>query len=201
MLAAPFVLVQRNYRRLLAYSSIDHAGIMAAALGFGGRLGALAAVLHMLFHALTKPLLFFCAGNVEQEYGSPYLRNVSGVIHRLPWTGILFLASALAVIGTPPFSIFQSEFIALSAAVAGGRNWAAALVIAGLVTIFAGFLIHMARMNLGPARDGAPRAAECPWKMGAMLGVALAVAGLGFWLPGPLYQLARESAFILGGAR
>ena len=59
LLAAPFVLVQRNFRRLLAYSSIDHAGIMVAALGFGGKLGALGAMLHMLFHGVTKPLMFF----------------------------------------------------------------------------------------------------------------------------------------------
>src|SRR5438128_3851959 len=61
--AAPFILTQRNFRRILAYSSIDHAGIMVAALGFGGKLGALGLSLHMLFHGITKPLLFFCAGN------------------------------------------------------------------------------------------------------------------------------------------
>ena len=69
LLASPFVLVQRNFRRLLAYSSIDHAGIMVAALGFGGKLGALGAMLHMLFHGVTKPLMFFAAGNVQQHYG------------------------------------------------------------------------------------------------------------------------------------
>src|SRR5207248_1087204 len=63
LVAAPFVLVQRNFRRLLAYSSIDQAGITVAALGFGGKLGALGAVLHMFFHAVAKPLMFFCAGN------------------------------------------------------------------------------------------------------------------------------------------
>src|SRR5437762_6392556 len=81
LVAAPFVLVQRNFRRLLAYSSIDHAGIMVAALGFGGRLGALGAVLHMLFHSVAKPLMFVCAGNVQQQYGSPHFRKVTGVLH------------------------------------------------------------------------------------------------------------------------
>src|SRR5437016_7934229 len=69
LVAAPFVLVQRNFRRLLAYSSIDHAGIIVSALGFGGKLGAFGALLHMLFHAVAKPLMFFCAGNVQQHYG------------------------------------------------------------------------------------------------------------------------------------
>ncbi|HVV71364.1 MAG TPA: hydrogenase 4 subunit F [Verrucomicrobiae bacterium] len=200
LLAAPFVLVQRNFRRLLAYSSIDHAGIMVAALGFGGKLGALGAVLHMLFHAVTKPLLFFSVGNVQQEFGTPYFRKVTGVIGRLPWTGVLLLAAALAVIGTPPFSIFQSEFTALSAALAADRSLAAALFVLGVVTIFAGFLTHMAKMNLGAQTAGAPRGTECRWKLTAMLLVGLAVVGLGVWLPAPVYELVQKSARIVGGA-
>lgn len=199
LLAAPFVLVQRNFRRLLAYSSIDHAGIMVAALGFGGKLGALGAVLHMLFHGVTKPLLFFSAGNVQQDFGSPYFRKVRGVIHRLPWTGALFLVAAFAVTGVPPFSIFQSEFTVLSAALAADHGWGAALFTAGIVTIFIGFLLHMARMNLGASAEPSARSAECPWKLGAMLLVAAVVAVLGLWLPAPLFNLVRGSAAILGG--
>ena len=201
LLAAPFVLVQRNFRRLLAYSSIDHAGIMVAAVGFGGRLGALGAVLHMLFHGVTKPLLFFCAGNVEQEFGSPFFRKVRGVIHTLPWTGGLFLMAALAVTGTPPFSVFQSEFKALSAALAADYGWAAVLFVVGVVTIFAGFLMHMAKMNLGAAQDTAPRAPECRWKMTAMVLVALVVVAFGFWLPRSIFDLVQASAAIVGGIR
>src|SRR2546427_2581087 len=177
LVAAPFVLVQRNFRRLLAYSSIDHAGIMVAALGFGGKLGALGAVLHMLFHAVTKPLLFFSAGNVQQEFGSPYFRKVTGVIHALPWTGGPVPLATFPVTGVPPFSIFQSEFTALSAALAANRGWAAALFVLGVVTIFVGFLVHMTKMNLGAAQE-TPKAfgaAECPWKLGAMMLVAIVV--------------------------
>src|SRR5262249_32911009 len=123
LVAVPFVLVQRNFRRLLAYSSIDHAGIMVAALGFGGNLGALGAVLHMVFHAVAKPLMFFCAGNVQQHYGTAYFRKATGVIHTLPWTGGLFLMATFAVTGVPPFSVFQSEFTALSAALAADHVW------------------------------------------------------------------------------
>src|SRR5208337_783295 len=155
LLAAPFVLVQRNFRRLLAYSSIDHCGIMVAGLGFGGKLGALGAALHMLFHGVTKPLLFFCAGNVQQHFGTPHFRKVHGVMHTLPWTGGLFLFAALAVTGVPPFSLFQSEFNILSGALAAGRDWTAFLFIAGVVTIFAGFLVHMSKLSLGrPVQPG-----------------------------------------------
>jgi hydrogenase-4 component F len=199
VVAAPFVLVQRNFRRLLAYSSIDHAGIMVAALGFGGKLGAFAAVLHMLFHAVTKPLLFFSAGNVQQHYGSPHVRKVHGVLRTMPWTGGLFLLGALAVTGTPPFSLFQSEFTALSAGLAGGNIIAATLFIIGVVTIFVGFLVHMTNLNLGPGTEERTPGAEGRWQLGAMLSVAVVICLLGFWLPGMIYELVRASARLLGG--
>jgi hydrogenase-4 component F len=200
LVAAPFVLASRNFRRLLAYSSIDHAGIMVAALGFGGRLGALGAMLHMLFHAATKPLLFFCAGNVQQHFGTPYFWKIRGVIRTLPWTGGLFMLAALAVTGAPPFSLFQSEFTVLSAALAAHQDWPAFLFVAGVVTIFAGFLVHMSKLNLGEPRHDAPvRVAECPWKLTAIVTVAGIVILFGFWLPGPLYQLIQQTAHIIGG--
>lgn len=201
LVAAPFVLVQRNFRRLLAYSSIDHAGIMVAGIGFGGKLGALGAALHMLFHGVTKPLLFFSAGNVQQHFKTPFFRKVHGVMNILPWTGGLFLVAALAVTGTPPFSIFQSEFSILSGALAANHGWMAFLFVAGVVTIFAGFLVHMSKLVLGAPAQPASPAAECPWKLTAMIIVAVAVAGLGFWLPGPVYELVRQTAQILGGAQ
>jgi hydrogenase-4 component F len=199
LLAAPFVLVQRNFRRLLAYSSIDHAGIMVAALGFGGKLGALGAMLHMVFHAISKPLMFFSAGNVQQHYGSPYFRKVHGVIHSLPWTGGLFLLATFAVTGTPPFSVFQSEFTALSAALAADHGWAAGLFVLGVVTVFVGFLVHMSKLNLGPLPENSPRMKECPWKLGAMLLVAAVIVAFSLWLPAPVIGLVNQSAQIIGG--
>jgi len=198
LIAAPFVLAQRNFRRLLAYSSIDHAGIMVAAVGFGGPLGALGAVLHMIYHGVTKPLVFFCAGNVQQHFNSPYIRKIQGVIHVLPWTGGLLLLAGFAVTGTPPFSIFQSEFTILSAAFAAEENIWAGLFVLGVVTIFAGFLLHLARMNLGIAQDDLPKVAECHWKLGAMIVTVIVIAAFGFWLPGPLSELVQKSVKILG---
>jgi hydrogenase-4 component F len=199
LVAVPFVLVQRNFRRILAYSSIDHAGIMVAALGFGGKLGVLGALLHMIFHGVTKPLLFFCAGNVQQHFGTPYFRKVTGVIQALPWTGCLFLAATLAVTGLPPFSLFQSEFITLSAALAAAHPWAAAMFAAGVVTIFAGFLVHMSKLNLGrPVPPNIP-GGECPWKLSAMLLVLLPVMAFGFCLPEPVFRLVQSAAKLIGG--
>ncbi len=200
LVAAPFVLVQRNFRRLLAYSSIDHAGIMVAGLGFGGKLGALGATLHMLYHGVTKPLMFFCAGNVQQQFSTPYFWKVRGVMRTLPWTGALFFMASLAVTGTPPFSIFQSEFSILSAALNTNHSWAAALFLVGVVTIFAGFLLHMSKLSLGKPLHGELQMKECPWKLSAMALVAIPVICFGFFLPGPLYELVRQAAQIIGGA-
>jgi hydrogenase-4 component F len=201
LIAAPFVLTQRNFRRILAYSSIDHAGIIAAALGFGGKLGALGAMLHMVFHAVTKPLLFFCAGNIQQHFGTPLFRKVTGAIHTLPLTSGLFLMGVLAVTGTPPFSIFQSEFTILSAAIAADRSWIAAVFVVGVATIFAGFLVHISKLSLGAPRVAWKRGPECPWKLSAMILVAVPVVALGFALPGPLYGLIQQAAQLVGGSR
>jgi hydrogenase-4 component F len=198
LVAAPFILVQRNFRRLLAYSSIDHAGIMVAGLGFGGPLGALGATLHMLFHAVTKPLMFFCSGNIQQQFSTPFLWKLRGIIQTLPWTGGLFLMATLAVTGTPPFSIFQSEFKILSAALVADHGWMAFLFLAGVVTIFAGFLMHISKLTLGSPQTET-RATECGWKLSAMALVAVPVALFGFWLPDSLYELVRQSAQILAG--
>lgn len=199
LVAAPFVLTQRNFRRLLAYSSIDHAGIMVAALGFGGKLGAFGAMLHMLFHGVTKPLMFFCAGNVQQRFQTPYFRSVTGVLRSLPWTGGLFLAATFAITGAPPFGLFQSEMTTLSAALAADRPWPAGLLLAGIVTIFAGFLVRMAKLSLGKPIPGMDRSAECPWKLGAMFLAAAPMLTLGLLLPRPLYELAHRAALIIGG--
>jgi hydrogenase-4 component F len=144
--------------------------------------------------------MFFCAGNVQQHFGTPYFWRVRGVLRTLPWTGGLMLLATLAVTGTPPFSIFQSEFTILSAALADRRGWMALLFVAGVVTIFAGFLHHMSKMNLGMPREPMPLAAACPWKMGAMVSVGVVIVGLGFWLPAPLFELVQQTAQIIAGA-
>ena len=107
----------------------------------------------------------------------------------------------LAITGTPPFSVFQSEFTILSAALAEGRPWLASIFIAGVVTIFCGFLVHIAKLTLGtPRHDAPPPSPESPWKLTALVVVAAAVIVLGFWVPAPLYALVEQSAEIIRGS-
>lgn len=196
-IAVPFILVQKSFRRILAYSSIDHGGIMILGLGFGGPLGVLGMLLHMTFHSVTKPLLFFCAGNIQQHLGTDLFKKAKGgLIHAMPISASLFLMTTLAVTGSPPFSMFQSEFTILRAAFESGHVWVAVLFVAFLVAIFAGFLVHIAKLVLGPD-PGLPPADTCAWKKYSLLGLAGVVIVMGFWLPAPLYSLIQGAAQIV----
>ena len=196
-IAVPFILVQRSYRRLLAYSSIDHGGIMVLALGFGGALGPLGMMLHMTFHSAIKPLLFFCAGNAQQQTGNDSLdKAAGGLLHTLPVSGPVFLLAALAVTGTPPFSLFQSEFLILRAGFGAQHMGWTALFVAMLVAIFGGFFYHISQLVLGP-RSGLPDAETCRWKTYPVIGLAALVLLIGFWLPAPVYTLVKGAARIL----
>lgn len=195
--AAPFILVQRSALRLLAYSSIEHCGIISLGFGFGGALGSLGAVLHLLFHSVAKPLLFFCAGNLQRHTGHDTLRKqASGLIHVMPVTGAALFAAALAVTGTPPFALFLSEFTVLRAGVARGLFWVAMLVIALLVAIFAGLFSHVSRLVFGPPPDMG-RGDRDPWTTYPLPVLALALLVFSFWMPAPLLSLLRGAAGLL----
>jgi len=197
--AVPFIVVQKNFRRLLAYSSIDHSGIMVLALGFGGPLGILGMLLHMTFHSVTKPLLFFCAGNVQQHLNTDlFSKAKSGLIHSMPLTGAVFLMVTLAVTGSPPFSLFQSEFTILRAGFSGGYFVLAIFFISFLVLIFCGYFVHIANLVLGED-PGITRAAMCVWKKYSVAGLAMVIVAMGFWIPAPLFRLIQSAVGIVVG--
>ena len=197
--AVPFILVQKNFRRLLAYSSIDHSGIMVLALGFGGPLGILGMLLHMTFHSVTKPLLFFCAGNVQQHLNTDLFRKAKGgLIHSMPLTGAAFFMVTLAVTGSPPFSFFQSEFTILRAAFSSGSLVLSVFFVSFLVLIFSGFLVHIANLVLGED-PGLPRASMCRWKTYSVAGLAVVIVVMGFWIPAPLFRLIQGAVGIVVG--
>ncbi|HEV2688309.1 MAG TPA: hydrogenase 4 subunit F [Bryobacteraceae bacterium] len=197
-ISVPFILVQRNFRRLLAYHTIDHAGIMTTALGIGGLMGPLGLMLHMTYHTVAKSLLFLCAGNVYQHFRTDLFRNIKGGVMRvMPVTGVIFLMAMLAIIGMPPFSLFQSEFVIVRAAFDGGHSLAGVLFILFGTGVFAGALLHVGSLVLGSSNEAALNVR--PWRDGSLLVLATVLVVIGFWLPGPLLSLIRGAARVITG--
>lgn len=147
--ALPFILIQRDIKRLLAYSSIEHMGIIAAAVGLGSKLALYGAFLHMINHALTKSSLFFIVGSVSQHYRTKSILRIRGLFKTMPVTGPALMIGGLAIAGAPPFSIFMSEFIILSSGFAQGRYVVSSLILILITLIFTGVIYVMSKMTLG----------------------------------------------------
>lgn len=148
-LASLIILIQANYKRLFAYSSIEHMGIMALGFGFGG-MGVSAGLLHMIFHSLAKSLLFLTSGNIFLRYSSTAISSIKGVMSTLPFTGIIFLFGIFVITGVPPFGIFFTEFYIFSAGIAQYPVIVGLSVIA-IIIVFTGFLKHATSMVFGEA--------------------------------------------------
>ncbi|HEY3157185.1 MAG TPA: proton-conducting transporter membrane subunit [Candidatus Eisenbacteria bacterium] len=199
-LAAAFLLAQRDYKRLLAYSSVEHMGILALGLGIGGT-AAFGAMLHAVNHSFTKAMLFLLAGNILAAYRTKSVHEVRGVLRRIPVTGALWLAGLFAITGSPPFGTFVSELLILRGALEHGRFLLAALYLALLSVIFVGMAATMARMAHGeapPAPAGAPDALEAKLSIGPPLALGLAVLLLGVYLPPSVDAVLRRAAEALG---
>jgi hydrogenase-4 component F len=149
--AALFITRQTGIKRLMAYSSVEHMGIMALGFGFGGPLGVAGALYHMLGHSLNKSLMFFGAGNAMHVFHSKRIGRMHRVLSRMPISGLLWLAGAVAITGAPPFGLFPGEFTILRAGLAGPNAWAALAMLILLIVIFVGFLNHFRAMYFGHA--------------------------------------------------
>lgn len=201
LLAPPFILVQRNLKRLLAYSSLEHIGLICTAIGLNTPLTILGALMHMGYHALTKPVLFFAAGNIHQAFHSLEFRRIgSGVVKVLPLTALWMGLAALSAIGLPPFGLFLSELTVLSGGLAAQEITVSALILIALVASFCGILQQLTRILLGARRPDA-RPIEAHRLDGAPAMILLLGALLLFsvWLPAPLLDLLRQAAAIIGG--
>jgi len=152
IVAALIMFSARNYKRLLAYSSIENAGIMALGFGFGG-IGTFGAVLHMLYHSCVKVVMFFSAGNLLLTYGSARIANVKNALRVIPFTSILFILGFLIVTGTPPFGIFLSKVYILSAGIKD-YPFITFLAILFMTMVFVGFLKHITAMFLSKDEEG-----------------------------------------------
>jgi hydrogenase-4 component F len=200
--AAVFLIGQENYKRMLAYSSIEHMGILAVGVGVSG-VAAWGALLHMLASSLAKAALFLTAGSILIRYGSKRTGDVSGVLRRLPVSGALFALGILALTGSPPFGTFPSQIALLSGAVHGGRVWVAVAMLALQITIFAAMAGATLGMTLGAGPDPAPGAPaarrEDPRLVLPPLALLLGALLLGVFLPGGLQRALAAAAAAIGG--
>jgi len=197
--AVPFMLAQKDFKRLLAYSSVEHVGLIAVGAGIGGPLGLFGAVLHMVGHSLVKSLLFLCAGNLGQRYHSYRLERIRGSVRTLPFTGPLLVIGVLAITGMPPFNLFLSEFTILVAGFKAGHYWAMAVVLAAISLAFAGMLLHLKEMALGEAPEHLPRGEAGAGSTLPLLLPLAFVLLLGVWVPPLLGGAITQVTSLLGG--
>jgi hydrogenase-4 component F len=199
-LAGVFVLGQTDYKRMLAYSSVEHMGIMALGVGLG-RGGAFGAMLHAVNHSLTKGVLFLVAGNILHFYRTKGVAGVRGLVRVLPVSGPLFIAGMLAVTGSPPFGPFLSETVILFRALEQGRTVVAVLYLVFLAIVFIGMGQTVLKMAQGPAPEGGPAAGTVEsWPTVIVPAALLAIVlMLGVSIPPTLDAMVREAARLVGG--
>lgn len=199
--ATLLLLRQQDYKRLLAYSSIEHMGIIATGVAFGGTLGLYGALFQLVNHAVTKALLFFASGQVLLKYETKQISEVTGITRVMPVTGTLLAIAGLAITGAPPFGIFASEFTILGAGMAHGEWVAAFAVLALVAAIFIAFWRHWNGMLFGTPTPGVALG-EVSWiSVLAMLTSVVLVVALGVVMPAPLATLLHSAANVLGGGR
>src|SRR5262249_36353401 len=153
--AGVFMARQRDYKRMLAYSSVEHMGILVFGIGVGG-LAAFGALLHMIVNALTKGVMFLAAANIHRAYGAKTIDAVGGALRRVPASAALFLAGFFAVTGSPPFGPFLSEFTILRATIADGRYGVAAAFLGLLFVVFVGMGATVLAVVQGTPKDDRP---------------------------------------------
>lgn len=196
-IAALSLVGQGSYKRLLAYSSIEHTGLMCVGLGLGP-LGIWASMFHLLNHAVAKSMLFFLSGRLLRRYGSTEIGRVSGVARAMPATGALFGVGMLAILGLPPFGLFISEFALIRAGFAAGRPWVMGLVLLLLTVAFVAVIGHLHRMLYGPVPEGVRVGETERWALAPLALCVVVLAVLGVTVPAPLGALLGDIVRITG---
>ncbi|HET7385580.1 MAG TPA: proton-conducting transporter membrane subunit [Nocardioidaceae bacterium] len=211
LLAALVLLDQHDIKRLLAYSSVEHMGILAMAIGFGAPIAAAGAMLHVLAHAAAKSCAFFGAGTMSALYRTRDIGRIRATLDRLPLTAPMFLLAVLALSALPPFGIFRSEFMIVAGGLASPSKAPAAILVLLTTLAFLGLSFVTTRMSFESGTDahasaahglgpGAMRARREPsvWLVAPMVAGLIALLVLGIHPPGPLQQLLHQAAAELG---
>ncbi len=195
VLAVFFLWRQRDIKRLFAYSSIEHMGIITFAFGMGGPVANFAALLHMTVHSLTKSGIFFTVGHAAQKAGSQIMDDIRGLITLSPTVGWGLMIGSLAILGMPPFGVFASEFLILTTAMRD-QPWATPILLAALGVAFAAIFGRVQPMVFGETTGKRLPHAPALLPVFAHLGIVLV---LGLYIPPYLADWYRAAAHLIGG--
>src|SRR6266571_4901262 len=205
LLAALYVFGQRDVKRLLAYSSVEHMGILAIGVSFGAPVALAGVMLHVLAHAAAKGNAFMGAGVLVVKFGSKRISAIRGGLDLLPWSGPLFLLAVFALSAMPPFGIFRSEFEIVQGGFAASGGAAAAILIVLVTVAFLGLSATATRMLFVPrppqaAADARTRGEPSAWMVAPVLAGLVALLVLGVHPPAELTVLLTRAVHLIGGA-
>lgn len=200
LVAGLLMIVQQDLKRLLAYSSVEHMGIIATGIGLGGLFGVYGALLHTFNHSIAKSLLFFSAGHVRETVGTSRIPALKGLARNLPWTSAALVIGLIAILGLPPFGLFISEFSILREAFSQS-HWLAAFVLLGtLSVVFGAMTYHFMRMLTG-SPDKAVSEVPVKNKTGAeffVMGIcAVLLVIFGVTIPVPFNNMLKAAMAVL----
>ena len=205
LLAALYLLRQRDLKRMLAYSSVEQMGILAIGMSFGVQLAVVGVLLHVLAHAAAKGTAFFGAGSVVRKYGTKDMAAIRGGVGALPWSGSMLVAAVLALSAMPPFGIFRSEFLIVAGGLSVPRDGVAAVLVVLVTVAFLGLSWSTTTTMLTPVPDhGAAAVGKgevSAWIVASMVLGLGALVVLGVHLPADLSRLLSQAATELGAPR
>jgi hydrogenase-4 component F len=195
VVAASLMVTQRDYTRLLAYSSIEHIGLIALAAAVGSPLAMSAALLHLVGNGVIKSVTFSAAGEIAFVTGSTKIADVRGLLHRSPFAGGVFALGLVALAGLPPFSILASEVALVRAGIDGGLTWAIAIALVPMMVVFTALAVHVLDMLTGPASAEATHRTSLTARIPLAGGLALATTiGVTVY---PIGRLLHDAAGVL----
>ncbi|KAB2903175.1 MAG: hydrogenase 4 subunit F [Anaerolineae bacterium] len=195
--AAFFMYVQRDIKRLLAYSSMENIGLIVLAFGLGGSVGIFAGLLQAINHSLVKALMFCTTGNILIKYRSRSLDQVKGLVQAIPFTSVLLIIGAFALVGLPPFNIFVSKFFIVTAGLGTGHVWLMILCLLLLIIVFAAFFRVIASTLFGEKPDGIVKGESNSLTLIPGAVFILLIVTLGLYLPSELTTLLDGASDML----
>lgn len=195
--AATFVIKQTEYKRLLAYSSVENMGIIAFGTGVGG-LGAYGAILCLVHHSLIKSSLFLSSGNILLGYGNRLIEGTGKLVKLMPRTFVAFFGGFAAIAGLPPFGLFLGEFFIIMGAFRTGHYLGAGFFLLSICIMFAGFANHVMKISFSDSDTviQLEEKAVMVWPQYALLMTSLVLC---FWMPETMSQTIMDAVAFIGG--